>query len=331
VRALGGLPAAVLPAAVLPAAVLLAAVLAGCAAPVPAATPAPAGPRTLVDLIAAAPESPPLTLDETTRVQGTGFSTVVASYPSEGLTITGLLYVPDGDGPFPGVVVVHGSVDPDTFTTGSDLVREQEALAGTGHVVFAPDLRGYGRSDPDPSDGTDAGVGATLDIVNAGRALGRSGIPGLDGTRIGLFGHSLGGGESLAAMVVAPEVFDAVVAMSPVSSRPWWVIDHYDARDSAAFAAIVAVHGTYEDDPGHWDDLASSTFASRATAPLLIAYGTADDPVYATWQEHTVADWQAAGAPVELLTVAGGDHRLDPGWESAWTRISAFLDENLGA
>jgi dipeptidyl aminopeptidase/acylaminoacyl peptidase len=226
--------------------------------------------------------------------------------------------------------VVHGSVDPSTFTTGSDLVREQEALAVSGHVVFAPDLRGYGSADPDLSAGTDAGVGATLDIVNAARALSRSGIPSLDGERIGLFGHSLGGGQSLAAMVVAPELFAAVVAMSPVSSRPWWVIDHYDARDSDEFAAIVAVHGTYEEHPEHWDDLAPPTFAARATAPLLIAYGTADDPVYATWEEHTVADWQAAGAPVELLAVEGGDHRLDPGWESAWQRISGFLDENLG-
>jgi len=311
------------------AAVLL---LAGCApaSPEPSPTPTPTGPRTLADLIAAVPETPGLALDESTRAPGDGFSTVVASYPSEGLTITGLLYEPAGAGPFPAIVVVHGSVDPYTFTTGSDLVREQEALVTTGHIVFAPDLRGYGSADADPAAGTDAGVGATADVINAGRALRLSGIPSLDPARIGLLGHSLGGGDSLAAMVVAPEVFGAVVAMSPVSSRPWWVLDHYAPRDSDEFAAVVAVHGSYEDNPAHWDQLASSTFAARATAPLLIAYGTADDPVYATWQEHTVADWQAAGAPVELLTVEGGNHRLDPGWESAWARMLAFLDDSLG-
>ena len=69
--------------------------------------------------------------------QGDGFRTGIASYVSEGLTITGMLYVPDGDGPFPGVVVVHGSVDPAFYTTGSDLVREQEAFARSGHVVFS--------------------------------------------------------------------------------------------------------------------------------------------------------------------------------------------------
>jgi len=268
-------------------------------------------------------------LEYGTLEQGDGFRTAVAGYLSEGLTITGLLYVPDGAGPFPGVVVVHGSVDPASFTTGSDLVREQEAFARSGHIVFAPDLRGLGGSDPDPSGGTDVDVGAIADLVNAGRALTASGIPSLDAGRIGVFGHSLGGGESLAAAVVAPDLFDVVVAMSPVSTRPWWVVDHFLPRDSAEFAAIAAVHGTYEEDPAHWDDLASATFADRATAPLLIAYGTADDPVYATWEEHTVADFKSADADITLITVDGGNHRLDPHWDTVFPQLLGFLDETL--
>jgi dipeptidyl aminopeptidase/acylaminoacyl peptidase len=315
--------------------VALVAVLAmatGCSAPAPTASPEPtaeSGPRTLVDLIGASPEHPELVVDETTRAGGDGSSTVVARYDSEGLVITGLLTVPDGDGPFPGVVVVHGSVDPGTFTTGSDLMREQQALARSGHIVFAPDLRGLGGSDADPAGGTDIYIGSIADILNAGRALTASDLPQLDADRVGLFGHSLGGGESMGAMVVAPELFDVVVAMSPVSTRTWWVIDHYIPRDSQEFAAITAVHGTYEEDPKHWDDASPATFADRAQAPLLIAYGTADDPVYATWEEHTVADWQAAGAPVELLTVEGGNRLLDPHWDASWRRIEGFLDETL--
>ncbi len=307
------------------AAVLL---LAGCsAAPAPTPSPTPAGPRTLLTLIEMPAESPVLEVGDLT--QGDGFSTALASYVSEGLTITGMLYLPDGDGPFPGVVVVHGSVDPLYFTTGSDLVREQEAFARSGHVVFSTDLRGFAGSDPDPSAGTDIDVGAIADIVNAGRALAASGIPNLDPGRIGVFGHSLGGGESIAAAVVAPDVFDVVVAMSPVSTRPWWTVDHYVPRDSAEFAAIAAVHGTYEDDPAHWDDLASATFADRATAPILIAYGTADDPVYATWEQHTVEDFQNAGADITLITVDGGDHVLDPHWEEVFPQMLAFMDQTL--
>jgi dipeptidyl aminopeptidase/acylaminoacyl peptidase len=303
--------------------------LAGCTAPAPepTPTPTPTGPRTLQTLIDSPPESPELEVGD--EQQGDGFRTAVATYVSEGLTISGMLYLPDGDGPFPGVVVVHGSVDPSLFTTGSDLVREQEAFARSGHIVFAPDLRGFAGSDPDPSGGTDVDLGAIADVVNAGRALAASGIRSLDGGSIGVFGHSLGGGESLAAAVVAPDVYDVVVAMSPVSTRPWWVVDHFLSRDSAEFAAIAAVHGTYEDDPAHWDELASATFAGRAAVPLLIVYGTADDPVYATWQEHTLADFQNAGADITLITVDGGNHRLDPRWDEFFPQMLGFMDETL--
>ena len=132
----------------LAAAVLL---LGGCApSPAPTPSPTPEGPRTLRTLIEApaqsAAESP--VLEVGALEQGDGFRTGTASYVSEGLTITGMLYVPDGDGPFPGVVVVHGAVDPALYTTGSDLVREQEAFARSGHVVFSTDLRGHAGSDP---------------------------------------------------------------------------------------------------------------------------------------------------------------------------------------
>jgi uncharacterized protein len=309
----------------LAAAVLL---LAGCSAsPAPTPSPTPEGPRTLRTLIDAPAESPVLEIG--TLEPGDGFSTALASYISEGLTITGMLSVPDGDGPFPGVIVVHGSVDPALYTTGSDLVREQEAFVRSGHVVFSTDLRGHAGSDPDPSGGTDIDVGAIEDVVNAGRALAASGIQSLDADSIGVFGHSLGGGESIAAAVVAPDVFDVVVAMSPVSTRPWWTVDHYVPRDSPEFLAIAEVHGTYEDDPAHWDDLSSATFADRADMPLLVAYGTADDPVYATWQEHTVEDFHNAGADITLITVEGADHVLNPHWDAVFGQMLTFIDQNL--
>jgi dipeptidyl aminopeptidase/acylaminoacyl peptidase len=306
--------------------VLLLAACAPADAPTPEATADP-GPQTLRTLIDAAPESPELVLGEETP--GAGFRTVLATYQSEGLTIAGVVYLPDGPGPFPGVVVVHGGVDPTVFTTGNDLVREQENLALTGHVVFSPDLRGLGGSDPDPSDDTDANVGATLDVVNAGRALAASGIPSLDPERIGLFGHSLGGGESFGAMVVAPDVFDVVAAMSPASSRPWWILDHFYPRDSPYFQQIEELHGTYETNPEYWDDVAASTFADRSAVPLLVVVGTADDPVFTTWAEHTVADWEAVGADVTLVTVDGADHRMDPHWDDAFGQIRGFLDAVL--
>ncbi len=304
--------------------------LAACAPAAPAPTPDPtteSGPRTLRSLIDAPPESPELTLGAETA--GDGYRIIEASYLSEGLRITGVVYLPDGPGPYPGVVAVHGGVDAATFTTGGDLVREQEGFARTGHVVFAPDLRGLGGSDPDPSGDLDLNVGQTLDVVNAGRALAASGIQSLDPERIGLFGHSLGGAESFGAMVVAPEVYDVVATMSPASSRIWWVIDHFVPRGSSEFEMLTELHGTYEENPEYWDDVAAATFAERSAVPVLLVVGTADDPVFMVWAEHTVADWSAAGADVTLITVEGGNHRLDPHWEDSFAKIVSFMDAEL--
>ena len=262
--------------------------------------------------------------------RATDSAPAIASYVSEGLTITGMLYLPDGDGPFPGVVVVHGAVDPALYTTGSDLVREQEAFARSGHVVFSTDLRGPRRLRSGPERRHRHRRGRDRGRRERGPRTRRLRHPeSRCPDSIGVFGHSLGGGESIAAAVVAPDVFDVVVAMSPVSTRPWWTVDHYVPRDSPEFAAIVEVHGTYEDDPAHWDDLASATFADRADAPLLVAYGTADDPVYATWEEHTVEDFHAAGADITLITVDGGDHGLDPHWDAVFGQMLSFMDQTL--
>ena len=66
----------------------------------------------------------------------------IVSFPSGQLTLKGILYKPDGDGPFPAVLFNHGS--------GQDYGRQIEALGpvftSRGWVFFAPYRRGQGLS-----------------------------------------------------------------------------------------------------------------------------------------------------------------------------------------
>jgi dienelactone hydrolase len=66
---------------------------------------------------------------------------MLVSFPSGALTLRGHLHVPDGDGPFPGVVWNHGS----ERERGS-----QEGLArfytSAGYALFIPHRRGHGQS-----------------------------------------------------------------------------------------------------------------------------------------------------------------------------------------
>jgi hypothetical protein len=42
-----------------------------------------------------------------------------------------------------------------------------------------------------------------------------------------------------------------------------------------------------------------------------------------------MTDFQAAGADISLITVEGGNHNLDPHWETSFGQLLSFMDQNL--
>ena len=54
-----------------------------------------------------------------------------------------MLLVPTGKGPFPGIVLNHGYIEPSIYVTGQGLAREQDWLARAGFVVLHTDYRGH--------------------------------------------------------------------------------------------------------------------------------------------------------------------------------------------
>ena len=56
------------------------------------------------------------------------YASHLATYTSDGLTISAVLLEPRSPGRHPGVVLVHGFVDPAAYKTGGELTREQAYL-----------------------------------------------------------------------------------------------------------------------------------------------------------------------------------------------------------
>lgn len=105
------------------------------------------------------------------------------TYPSDGLTISGLMHVPFGEGPFPVVIMNHGYIPPSQYVTGSDTYRPADILARNGYITISPDFRGYARSD--------SGLnlfrsGYMIDALNAAAAV--KTLPYADASRIGMWG-----------------------------------------------------------------------------------------------------------------------------------------------
>jgi dipeptidyl aminopeptidase/acylaminoacyl peptidase len=73
----------------------------------------------------------------------------VITYRGDGLTISGVMNVPDGKGPFPVLVLNHGYIDPDSYFPGQGMPREHDYLARHGYIVLHTDYRGHASSDND--------------------------------------------------------------------------------------------------------------------------------------------------------------------------------------
>ncbi|WP_411147602.1 alpha/beta hydrolase family protein [Streptomyces sp. A30] len=252
------------------------------------------------------------------------------TYEANGLTISGLMNIPTGKGPFPALVLAHGYIDPAVYTTGRGLAREQDLLARNGYVVLHTDYRNHARSDKDPDNNVNLRLGYTEDVIAAAMALRSSGRPEIDGDRIGLLGRSMGGGVVYNTLVVAPGLFDAAVAFAPVSSRPEENIDQFQRPEGDPIVAeIEAAHGTPEENPTFWKEASPITYLDRVTEPLLIHHGTADDTCPIAWTRQTVAAFEKADKDVQLRTYSGEGHTFYSQWPRSMDTTMAFFERHL--
>lgn len=134
------------------------------------------------------------------------------TFPSDDLTISGLMHVPFGEGPFPVIILNHGYIPPSQYVTGSDTYRAADILARNGYLTISPDFRGYARSDTGLNLFR---TGYLVDALNAAASV--KSLPYADASRIGMWGHSMGGGVTTRAMVVS-DAIKAFVLYAPVSA-----------------------------------------------------------------------------------------------------------------
>jgi Acetyl xylan esterase (AXE1) len=167
-----------------------------------------------------------LDLRETGEIQMDGYRVKNVYFQSRpGLYVTGNLYVPDGDGPFPGVVGMHGH-----WAQGRLAERVQSrghTLAKNGYVCLKVDAWGSGERSTEHGDYEYHGAGLGGALFNIGESLMGAQIVDnmravdvlcsldyVDSSKIGATGASGGGNQTmwLAAMD------DRVAAAVPVVS-----------------------------------------------------------------------------------------------------------------
>ncbi len=251
------------------------------------------------------------------------------TYSAGDLTISGVLLRPRGEGPFPGIVLNHGYIDPDAYNPGQGLAREQDRLARAGFVVLHTDYRGHAGSD-EPVDDFDreSRLGYTRDAIGAVLALEQE--PYVDPDKMAMLGRSMGGGVTLNALVAYPDLVEAAVIYASVSSLLHENVEHFTARSRPGAADdIYDEYGTPEAAPGFWAGVSARTYFDRISDPLLIHHGRVDDTCPYRWATATQRALQSAGADSELVTYPGEGHTFYGEWDTSMDRTLAFLREQL--
>lgn len=212
---------------------------------------------------------------------------------------------PVGEGPWPGVVVLH-----EAFGLTVDIKQQADRLAAAGYLALAPDLY-TGGGAVRCLKGTFAallrGQGKAFGDIEAARALlaGRADCTG----KVGVIGFCMGGGFALLA---ASQGFDA-------AAPNYGHLPENAVEALSGACPIVASYGRR--DP-------SLRGAALELERVLTEVGVDHDVKEYPDAGHSFMNRHNSG-PLSVLERVGGLSYHEPSAEDAWGRILRFFEEHL--
>ncbi len=251
------------------------------------------------------------------------------------------VYQPQGTGPFPTVLDLHGGA----WNRKDRFANEpmDRAVAGSGVLVVAIDLT-LAPQAPYPASIQDANYGVRW---LKSRAASWNG----DGSRIGVLGSSTGGhiAELLGMRprdprynsIPLPSAPNADAAIAYIATRSP-ISDPYARFQQAERmkrAEMIQASRTFFDP---WETIFEANpqlilerREAQALPPLLIMQGELDDNVLPALQEKFAATYKAAGGDCELHVFAGCEHewvaKPGPQTDRAHEMVKSFIARNVAA
>jgi len=226
----------------------------------------------------------------------------------------GDLLVPDGDGPFPVAVLVHGGFwrEQHTLELADDLARD---VVRRGIAAWNIEFRRVGEVSGGGWPVTAEDVAAGIDHLAALDAP-------VDRDRVVAVGHSAGGQLALwAAARREPRVrLAGVVAQAGVLD-----LREADRLELGEGATARFMGGHADEVPEAYAD-ASPIERVPAGVPVLVVHGEADQRVPVEMASAYADAARAAGDEVDLVLRPGDDHfvHLDPA-SGAWADVTGWL------
>ena len=249
-------------------------------------------------------------------------------YPSDGLNIYGFANIPNEAGAYPVIIALHGYLDPAIYNTLDYTTHYADALASAGYIVLHPNLRGYAPSD---SGENLFRVGMAIDVLNL-IALVQLQSGGADplGTarpdRIGLWGHSMGGGITTRVLTVTDDVRAAVLyaAMSGDERKNFEAIYQWSGQARGLEELNMPDEALNRISPMY--------FLNNINAAVSIHHGTADATVPLDWSVTTCDQLTTLGKNVECIYYENMPHTFyGSGDEEFIQNTVQFFNQTLKA
>ena len=197
------------------------------------------------------------------------------------------LWLPQGDGPWPGMLILHGAGS--RKENHADFARMCRA---GGWAALSYDQRGHGES------ADEMGPAALGDVGRMARFL--AGVEGVDGDRICARGSSMGGFMAIHAAATSAAIA-GVIAICPAGEehllRGLRNDDLEFRAGPEARSALAAWLGEH--------DLRDAA-RIMGPKPLILLHARGDERIPSDWSAQLHA---AKADPVKLVVLPGGHHR----------------------
>lgn len=250
----------------------------------------------------------------------------------DGLSLPVHVTRPQGKGPWPTVVLVHGG----PFVRGGswEWDADSQFLASRGYLVVEPEFRGsMGYGDKLFRAGWKQwGLAMQDDVADATRWAIAQGLT--DPKRVCITGGNYGGYATLMGLIRDPDLYRCGVAWAGVTDiNLMYDFDWSDLSEVWKNYGMPLLIGDQVKDAGQLAATSPLKQAARITQPLLLAYGGADQrmPIQhgsrfhdAVSKTNPQVEWIAYDDEGEGLYKP--ENRYD-----FWTRVETFLAKHLTA
>ena len=255
----------------------------------------------------------------------------IFEFKMNGKKVTGLINIPEGNGPFPIVILLRGYVDQSIYQTGVGTKRVGEYLSENGYITLAPDFLGYGGSDIESSNIFEARFQTYTTVLTLLKSIEENPPQGWDNRwdkkNLFIWAHSNGGQIALAILEITGANYPTVLWAPVTESFPYSVL--YYTNESADGGKFIRKELAKFEADYDVNKYSLTNYLDKINAPIQYHWGTNDDAIASEWRDRFLTKMKALDKEIVNYNHPGADHNMNPLWGDAINKTLEFFTAKL--